>query len=70
MVKLNNVCLDRKTRQVHLPENFPEDDNLLGELYNKASAKGYEDIMIGYPAMDSKSDIGRFQFVTMDWFDR
>lgn len=70
MVTTNNVCLDRKTRQVHLPENFPENDVLLEELYNKASAKGYEDIMIGYPAMDSSSDIGRFQFVTMDWFDR
>ena len=70
MVKLNNVCLDRKTRQVHLPVDFPEDDVLLEELYNKASAKGYEDIMIGYPVMDSSSDIGRFQFVTMGWFDR
>ena len=37
MVKLNNVCLDRKTRQVHLPENFPEDDSLLEVLYNKAA---------------------------------
>lgn len=70
MVTTNNVCLDRKTRQVHLPVDFPEDDVLLEELYNKASAKGYEDIMIGYPVMDSSSDIGRFQFVTMDWFDR
>ena len=70
MVKLNNVCLDRETRQVHLPENFPEDDNLLEELYNKAAQKGFEDIMIGYPVMNISSDKGRFQFVTMDWFDR
>lgn len=70
MVKLNNICLDRETKQVHLPENFPGDDNLLETLFNKASAKGYEDIMIGYPVIDSSSDIGRFQFVTMGWFDR
>lgn len=70
MVTLNNVCLDYKTKQVHLPENFPEDDNLLEELYNKAAQKGWEDILIGYPAMSSSFDIGRFQFVTMDWFDR
>lgn len=70
MVITNNVCLDRKTRQVHLPENFPADDALLETLFNKASQKGWEDIMIGYPAMSSSSDIGRFQFVTMDWFDR
>lgn len=70
MVKLNNICLDRETKQVHLPENFPEDDNLLETLFNKASAKGYEDIMIGYPVMDSSSNKGRFVFVTTDWFDR
>lgn len=70
MVKLNNICLDRETKQVHLPESFPEDDVLLEELYNKAVQKGFEDIMIGYPVMDSSSDIGRFQFVTMGWFDR
>ena len=51
MVKLNNVCLDRETKQVHLPENFPEDDVLLEELYNKAAQKGLEDIMIGYPVL-------------------
>ena len=70
MVKLNNICLDSETKQVHLPADFPEDDTLLEELYNKAAQKGWEDIMIGYPIMDSSSDIGRFQFVTMDWFDR
>lgn len=70
MVTTNSVCLDRKTRQVHLPVDFPEDDILLEELYNKAAQKGWEDIMIGYPVMDSSSDIGRFKFVTMDWFDR
>lgn len=70
MVTTNNVCLDRKTRQVHLPVDFPEDDNLLETLFNKASAKGYEDIMIGYPVIDSSSPKGRFVFVTMDWFDR
>ena len=70
MVTTNNVCLDRKTRQVHLPENFPEDDVLLEELYNKAAQKGLEDIMIGYPVIDSSYPKGRFVFVTMDWFDR
>ena len=70
MVTTNNVCLDRKTRQVHLPENFPEDDVLLEELYNKAAQKGLEDIMIGYPVIDNSSLKGRFVFVTMDWFDR
>ena len=70
MVTTNNICLDRKTRQVHLPADFPEDDILLEELYNKAAQKGWEDIMISYPVMDSSSDIGRFQFVTMSWFDR
>lgn len=70
MVKLNNICLDHETKQVHLPENFPEDDNLLEELYNKAAQKGWEDIMIGYPVMNISSDKGRFVFVTMDWFDR
>ena len=70
MVTLNNVCLDRKTKQVHLPENFPEDDSLLETLFNKTSAKGYEDIMISYPVIDSSSPKGRFVFVTMDWFDR
>lgn len=70
MVKLNNICLDRETKQIHLPVDFPEDDTLLEELYNKAAQKGFEDIMIGYPVMDSSSDIGRFQFVTMGWFDR
>lgn len=70
MVDINNVCLDTETKQVHLPENFPENDNLLETLFNKASAKGYEDIMIGYPVIDSSSPKGRFVFVTMDWFDR
>lgn len=70
MVKLNNICLDRETKQVHLPVNFPEDDVLLEELYNKAVQKGWEDIMIGYPVIDSSSPKGRFVFVTMDWFDR
>lgn len=70
MVKLNNVCLDCETKQVHLPENFPEDDVLLEELYNKAAQKGLEDIMIGYPVIDNSSLKGRFVFVTMDWFDR
>jgi hypothetical protein len=70
MVKSNNICLDRETKQVHLLESFPEDDNLLETLFNKASAKGYEDIMIGYPVIDSSSPKGRFVFVTMDWFDR
>lgn len=70
MVTTNNVCLDRKTRQVHLPVDFPEDDALLETLFNKASAKGYEDIMIGYPIIDSSSPKGRFVFVTMNWFDR
>ena len=70
MVTTNNICLDCETKQVHLPVDFPEDDALLEELYNKATQKGFEDIMIGYPVMDSSSDIGRFTFVTMDWFDR
>lgn len=70
MVKLNNICLDRETKQVHLPENFSEDDVLLEELYNKAAQKGLEDIMIGYPVIDNSSPKGRFVFVTMDWFDR
>lgn len=39
MVTTNSVCLDRKTRQVHLPVDFPEDDILLEELYNKAAQK-------------------------------
>ena len=52
MVTTNNVCLDRKTRQVHLPENFPEDDSLLEELYNKAAQKGCEDIRVQARGLD------------------